>query len=94
MARKTADIERLKEMANGVLLHTPDDQDVGRVHIQLFIESVLMEAGQYNGFKYLTPRDMFYSDNGTSYGINPAPEYAPDGWDRFEGTDHTRVKYL
>ena len=91
MSRKTANISRLKEMANGVLLHTADDNKQGREAIQTFIECVLMEAGQYNGFRYLTKKDMWNSENGISFGINPSDD---SNHSQFEGSDHTRVEYL
>lgn len=101
MARKTADISRIVEMANNVMLNTADSEKAGRAAVQTFVECVLMEAGQYRGFRYLTPRDMLLSEQGVSYGINPCP-YTPEngygprdaeGWDQFEGTDNTRVEY-
>lgn len=92
--RKTVSVDQLRLRINSQLLHSPDDYRQGREALQMFLESVLMEAGRYSGFRYLTPDDMLSSESGVSWGINPAPDPVPaDGWNQFEGSDPTRVEY-
>jgi hypothetical protein len=51
------------------------------------IEKVLMESGNYSGFRYLTQSEVPCSVAGIHI---DATDYA----NRFVDTDHTRVKYF
>lgn len=88
--RKTVKIDRIREMANGILLHTPDSNKQGREAVQTFVECVLMEAGRYKGFRFLAESEMLMqSENGITPGIrDDVPEH------QFDNTDHTRVHYF
>lgn len=93
--RKTVSVDQIRSKINHTLLHSPDDYRQGREALQMFLEGVLMEAGRYSGFRYLTPDDMLSSESGVSWGINPVPDHFPaDGWNQFDGSDPTRVEYL
>lgn len=52
MARQTIKVEMVKTMANHFLAHKDTNNDERRA-IASFIESVLMESGNYKGFSYL-----------------------------------------
>lgn len=52
MARKTIKVEMVKTMANHFLAHK-NTNDEERQAIASFIESILMESGNYKGFSYL-----------------------------------------
>ena len=52
MARKTIKVEMVKTMANHFLAHKDTNIDERRAIVS-FIESVLMESGNYKGFSYL-----------------------------------------
>jgi len=52
MARKTIKVEMVKTMANNFLAHKDTNIDERRAIVS-FIESVLMESGNYKGFSYL-----------------------------------------
>ena len=90
--RKTAKIEGLVEKANSMILNSVDSCKDGRIAISLYIESILMENGRYNGFCYLNRTDMEKSTNGTTVGINQDADDLSTGLD-FENTDPTRVMY-
>ena len=51
--RKTIDVEALKEHANKMLRDSVDEVTEGRISVAVFIEWVLMETGNYKGFRYL-----------------------------------------
>ena len=52
MTRKTIKVDFVKTMANHFLAHK-DTNDDERQAIASFIESILMESGNYKGFSYL-----------------------------------------
>jgi len=87
--RKSYDIAKLKDNINGILLNSADKEKDARETLTTLIESILMETGNYKGFRYLSTKDMEVSQNGISVGII---------WDGnkliWEGTDHTRVHYF
>ena len=87
---KTVKVEYVKELANGMLQDSPDDGINYRNAIIEMIENILMHSKNYNGFQYLDSKDMEKSRGGTTVGIRSEKE----GKDRFEDTDHTRVKYF
>jgi len=94
MSRKTFKVEDLKDKVNGMLLHLPDDDKNGREQLQSLIENVLMDTGNYGGFRYLGADDMETSINGMSVGINEVNGEVLPYNERFANTDHTRVKYF
>lgn len=86
-ARKTVDVKDLKDYVNYKILNSDNNVRLARETLILLISKVLHDAGQYNGFNYLSPEMMKASACGTSYGINPdKPEDK-----RFDGADNTRV---
>lgn len=93
--RSTVNVEELMEMANNFLLNSADNETGERKGVASFIESVLMRANRYAGFRYLNGTDMKGSFNGKTPGIEwemadgsrPSPEDKP----RF--LDHTRRRY-
>ena len=92
--RKTIQINNVKKRANDFLLNSQDFQKEERLIMGTFLESILMDTNNYNGFRPLYPHDMENSKEGTTYGINvdengemlEMPE-------RFEGVDYSRVEY-
>jgi len=94
MSRKTFKVEDFKDKVNGMLLHTPDRNKDVREAMQTLVENVLMESGNYGGFRYLGADDMVGSDNGLSVGINEVGAEILPIDKRFADTDHTRVKYF
>lgn len=97
--RSTYDVEALKIKINDVLLNSVDDYKYGRDAVRLVLEQVLLETGNYKGYRSLCQTDMLKSKNGTTYGID---ENYIDGNERdengnllkFKNTDHTRVRYF
>jgi len=94
MSRKTIDVEVLKDTINLTLLNSADDYQDGREALINMIERVLMSTSNYGGYGYLDVADMESSDQGTTVGINELRGESLPMDKRFEGTDHTRVKYF
>lgn len=86
--KKTIAVSDIKATVNNMIINSQDDDKQGRESLIVLIESVLMETGNYKGFKYLSPFCMQHSKNGVSVGI------MPDADDKFANTDHTRVMYF
>lgn len=82
--RKTIEVSIIKNMVNDMLLNSSNDQKDTRESMGRMIESVLMATGNYKGFRYLTNKDMEYSDNGNSIGID----------DTLTIIDNSRVEYF
>jgi len=93
MSRKTFDVEEFKDKVNGMLVNSLDDFQDGRIAMITLVENVLMESGNYGGFRYLDANEMKDSD-GTTVGINEVDGEILPMDERFEGTDYTRVKYF
>ncbi len=93
--RKTIKIEVLLNRFNEFILHSKDDLSQSRETLSIQLERVLIEAGNYRGFRYLDKQDMKQSYEGTSVGINiddtgkPLDDYS----ERYQDTDITRVQY-
>jgi len=90
MARKTINVKALVNYANWQLKQSVTDQGHRR-GIQTMVEQVLMESGNYRGFRYLKQDEVpqghipgIYMDADGK--MLPYPE-------RFEGTDTSRVEY-
>ena len=88
--RKTFDVNALRLQVNGFLHNSYDLDEQQRQGQISLLESVLMGAGQYKGFGYLSARDMESSREGMSVGIGgQRPDLSFD----FTDTDSTRVFY-
>ncbi len=83
--RTTIHLAALKAKANAVFRTSENDYADGRKHIQSFVESILMDAGQYRGFGYLSKDKVA---PGKSFGI----DWAPAGGPRFH--DQTRIEFF
>jgi hypothetical protein len=100
MARKTINVDRVKEIVNGILLNTADDMKANREAATHVLEMVLHETGNYHGFQYLDENAMMKSMNGHSVGINinTCPTWAEctilSIKDKFKHTDETRKRYF
>lgn len=69
--RKTVEIETIIERANTVFRASDDSWSDQRTAIQMFVADVLMEAGQYKGFRYLTKGETDGKTFGVTYdGVN------------------------
>jgi len=91
--RKTFNITDTISMVNYTLLNSGDNDQTyrqGQIHL---LETILHQAGRYNGFQYLTSTDMEQSNEGTtkSVGIKDYNDNNKE-WN-FKGTDHTRIRY-
>ena len=61
--RKTVDVEYVKMYGNDMLRESPDASVDHRVGIQTMVEQVLMETGNYRGYRYLTMEDFKGTEN-------------------------------
>ena len=86
--KKTVKISELINSVNQFNASTQDNMQQAREHLTLFVERVLMNAGNYNGFMYLTESEL--TNDAMSVGIRP--DKAKEQW--FDNTDHTRVKLI
>ena len=98
MARKTFDVEKLKERVNFFLLNSRDDQRDMRRGQMAMLEGVLHDTGNYRGFNYLNPRDMKGSEYGHTVGVNHYGDteelrIMQEAGTLFLGTDNSRVFY-
>ena len=95
MARKTINVEKIKEWANEQLESERSMKDaseiaVGRGYrhgIMNMIEDVLMSTGNYKGYRYLGQDEV---PKGHLPGIKRNHRDEPV----FENTDNTRVRYF
>lgn len=67
--RQTVDCAKIKEEANKMFLNSVDEFKTQREGVFLFAQSLLMGAGQYDGFGYLYEHHMDKSTQGKSVGI-------------------------
>lgn len=93
MARKTININALVSKANQMLKSSADNALAERQGIISFISDMLMETGNYHGFKFLVAEQM------ASNSIRPGINYLngmphPDVIKRFENTDATRIEFF
>ena len=88
--RKTIEISKLVEIANGILQNSGSDCAGIRQGIMNLVESALFETGNYKGFRYLDETEV-----GADYlpGIRDTAFFAPRGPDNFKDTDPTRIRY-
>jgi len=88
VARKTIEVETLKNRINHMLAMGEDGPDF-RSGLALLLESVLHETGNYRGFRYLL-EGQCPGLPGVNY-LDGVPH--PDYKKRFENTDDTRVEF-
>ena len=50
--RKTVTVESLRNHVNHMLTESVDDAKEGRIALHVLLESVLMDTGNYHGFRY------------------------------------------
>ncbi len=99
MARKTIDIEKLKEIVNSMLANTTDDFGPTRGIRQgamNVLESALHETGNYRGFRHLMLKDVPLGEKpGIAVNETGLIEHTPVEI-RFDKatTDNTRVHYF
>ncbi len=93
-ARKTIKVQELKRLINDMIKGSVNEYKEGRIALAVLLETVLMDTGNYHGFRYLNPDDM-KDVQGTTVGIN-AVDYSKDPTmeEKFDGTDSTRVEYF
>jgi hypothetical protein len=55
MARKTVEVEKIKNRVNRLIENTLDDPaaDDTRMTLAILIEGILLDTGNYKGFRYL-----------------------------------------
>ena len=67
-ARKTISVKRVLDFANNMLANSADDQVQARHAVAGMIEDVLMDTGNYKGFRFLDrdgdqSRRVYYASN-------------------------------
>ena len=90
MGRKTLNVKALVAYGNQMLRDSVTDQGHRR-GIQTMVEQVLMESGNYKGFRYLK-QDEVPEGHVPGIYMDVDGKMLPDT-ERFEGTDRTRVEY-
>lgn len=80
---KTIEIAAIRDKANKVFRDSGDEFKTGRASIKLFVDDILMQTGNYKGFRYLSAEET----GGKSFGIR----FAHDGTPIFP--DQTRVAF-
>lgn len=85
---KTVKIAKLVEQTNTFNMSSSDDLKREREARNIWMESILLDAGVYKGFDYLSERQI--KGDAISVGIH---DYAETIEDKFIDTDHTRIKY-
>lgn len=81
--KKTIAIADVIERANKIFRESENSYADGRRYTQAFVENILMDTGNYNGFNYLAPSEV---EPGRTFGIT---------WDDNKPTfhDQTRIKF-
>jgi hypothetical protein len=88
--RKTFNVEEFKASINRMLagsVITPE----GRKSMIIILEDVLMQTGNYKGFRYLSEKEV---PAGHKAGINHSDYFQPTHEELFDNTDNTRVCYI
>ena len=83
--RKTIEVQTIKDKANEYFKNSFDTPQE-RQAVILFLEDILRETGNYNGFQYLESREVPKNE------LPGIREFDGEKWN-FENTDRTRVKY-
>ena len=89
--RKTIEISKLVEMANGILQNSGSDCVGIRQGIMNLVEAALFETGNYKGFRYLDETEVSAD---SLPGIRDTVISSTRGPDNFKNTDRTRVRYF
>ena len=89
MARKTIGIENLRMMINDYLMNTTDGPHgrSERIAYISLIDRVLLDTGNYKGFRYLSEKDL-------RPGWKPGIRFDENEKPHFDDTDKTRVYYF
>ena len=69
MGRKTFDVDNFRIMVNAMIADSPRDAREGRVALSVLLETVLMQAGRYAGFRYTDGNQGNTDDTRRIYGI-------------------------
>jgi hypothetical protein len=88
--RKTIEISKLVEIANGILQNSGSDCAGIRQGIMNLVESALFETGNYKGFRYLDETEVGAD---SLPGIRDTAISSTRGPDNFKDTDPTRIRY-
>jgi hypothetical protein len=88
--RKTIEISKLVEMANGILQNSGADCVGIRQGVINMIEATLFETGNYKGFRYLDETEVGAE---SLPGIRDTAISSTRGPDNFKDTDSTRIRY-
>ena len=89
--RKTIEISKLVEMANGILQNSGSDCVGIRQGIMNLVEAALFETGNYKGFRYLDETEVSAD---SLPGIRDTAISSTRGSGNFKDTDRTRVRYF
>lgn len=87
--RKTFSIKWLLDHVNNFNATSADQYKTEREGKNMLLETILHQAGCYDGFGYLEAREL--RKDAMSVGIREQKE---DGSWNFDDTDHTRVHYF
>jgi hypothetical protein len=87
--RKTVSIKWILDHVNHFNRTSDDEWKAERAGKNILLEKILMDAGAYCGFSYLSASELH--DDAMSVGIR---EQREDGTWNFDDTDYTRVKYF
>lgn len=55
--RQTFKVSEFRDHVNQMLANSDDDKTDGRIALALIVEYVLMESGNYSGFRFTDPYD-------------------------------------
>jgi len=83
-ARKTIEIEQVKEQANSFFFNSRNELAESRKVLQSFVSQILMKTGNYKGFQYITKQQMMTADY--TYGVDWSsgkPVYSDESRIRF-----------
>lgn len=101
--RKTIDVETIKAKANHMLKYSADCRRESRQAVASFLEVLLHDSGNYNGFTYLSNLPDIYEGreiptranraltHGVKYDVESGELLPPT--ERFKNTDETRRYY-
>jgi len=93
MARKTYKVDDLKATVNAFLFNSEDSMKDARDQMSMLLENVLMETGNYDGFRYISRVEMQESKMGATFGIElNCPDLTTE--QQFHNTDYTRKQYI
>ena len=94
MSRKTFSVLALTQRTNAYLATDAKRDGAARQALMTILESVLHETGNYNGFKYLTAKNIDIANATPGINTTPDGQFIDDYRARFAGTDRTRVEYF